>query len=146
MRHRLKKIKFRRGRDANRMLIRKLVRNFITKSKIKTTLKKASVLKSAVERLVEKAREETEANKNYLLRVFNDEDLVTRMFKEVGPALKDKVGGYVRIIKIGTRRSDGSEMARLEWVYPVVIEQSKSEVKSIKKATEPFGHSGKRAK
>lgn len=123
MRHRVKKIKFRRGRDANRMLIRKLVRNFITKAKIRTTLKKANVLKSAVERLIEKAKTETEANKNYLLRVFNDEDLVTRMFKEIGTALKDKVGGYVRIVKIGVRRSDGSEMARLEWVYPVVTEK-----------------------
>jgi|SRR3989344_5831162 len=136
MRHRVKKIKFRRGRDANRMLIRKLVRNFITKSKIKTTLKKASVLKSTVERLVEKAREETEANKNYLLRVFDDKDLVTRMFKEVGTALKDKVGGYVRIVKLGARRSDGSEMARMEWVYPVVSEKPPSLSFRGSKATE----------
>lgn len=118
------------------MLIRKLVRNFIARAKISTTMKKASVLKSTIERLVEKAKAQTEANKNYLLRIFDDEKLVSRMFKEVGTALKDKVGGYVRIVKIGTRRSDGSEMARLEWVYPVIIEKKIPE-KAKKDQKEP---------
>ena len=47
-------------------------------------------------------------------------------------ALKDKVGGYVRIVRLGMRHSDGSEMARLEWAYPVVKDKVTS-------------HSGKRS-
>ncbi len=123
MRHRIKKIKFRSGRDANNMLARKLAKNFLINAKITTTLKKAIVLKSIVERLVEKAKVETEANKNYLLRKLEDRRLVVRIFKEVGTSLKDKVGGYVRVVRLGARSSDGSEMARLEWTRPVIVEK-----------------------
>lgn len=123
MRHRVKKIKFSHGRDANRMLVRKLAKNFVTNAKIETTLKKAKVLKSIVERLADKSKVETEANKNYLLSALNDKALVARMFKEVGSGFKDKVGGYVRVVKLGIQRADGAEMARLEWTHPIVIEE-----------------------
>lgn len=120
MRHRVKKIKFRGGRDANRMLIRKLTVNFLKNAKIKTTLKKAKTLKTEIEKLVEKAKVENEANKNVLLKSLNDSKLVSQVIREVGRPLADKVGGYVRVVKLGARQSDGAEMARLEWAYPVV--------------------------
>jgi len=126
MRHRVKKIKFRSGRDANRMLVRKLVKNFLTNFKIVTTIKKAKVLKSVIEKLCEKAKVDSQANYNYLLKTLADKKLVLRMIKEVGVSLKDKVGGYVRIVRLGTRASDRSEMARLEWVIPVIQEKSSS--------------------
>lgn len=119
------------------MLVRKLTKNFLINAKIETTLKKAKVLKSVVEKLVEKTKVETEANKNFLLSKLEDKKLVIRIFKEVGSNLKDKVGGYVRVIRLGARRSDGSEMARLEWAYPVIKSE---EVKKVK----PTSHSGKR--
>ena len=118
------------------MLVRKLVRNFIANARIETTINKAKVLKSNLERLVEKAKKETEANKIYLLRILNDKKIVLRMFREVGHSLKDKVGGYVRIVRLGVRSSDGSEMARLEWAYPVVKEASPSQSFRGSKATE----------
>ncbi|MBI4225965.1 50S ribosomal protein L17 [Candidatus Roizmanbacteria bacterium] len=126
MRHRVKKIKFKYGSDANRMLVRKLARNFLNNSRIETTIKKVKVLKPVIEKLVEKAKIETQANKNYLLKILADKNLVLRMFKEIGQSLKDKLGGYVRIVRLGVRHSDGSEMGRLEWAYPV-IKSDKSE-------------------
>lgn len=123
MRHRVKKIKFSHGRDANRMLVRKLAKNFVTNAKIETTLKKAKVLKSVIDRLVNKAKTETEANKNYLLKILDDKKLVARLYKEVGSISKSKVSGFVRIIRLGIQRADGSESARLEWTQPVVIEE-----------------------
>ena len=124
MRHRVKKIKFRSGKDANKMLLRKLIRNFISKGRLETTLKKAKVLKSTIERFVEKTKKETEANKNFLLRNLNNKKLVLSVFNDIGKPLKDKVGGYVRVVRLGARYSDGAEMARLEWVYPVVTEKT----------------------
>ena len=137
MRHRVKKIKFRSGKDANRMLVRKLVKNFITNSKIVTTIKKAKVLKSVIEKLIEKAKVESEANKNILLKTIADKKLVFRMFKEIGVTLKDKVGGYVRIVRLGRRDSDRSEMARLEWVYPVVTSKEKLGIKKEAETKQP---------
>ena len=106
------------------MLVRKLAVNFVTHSRIETTLKRAKVLKSVVEKLVEKAKVESEANKNSLLSILNNKKIVERMFKETGKAMKDKVGGYVRIVRLGIgRRDDGAEMARLEWAHPIVTNE-----------------------
>lgn len=122
MRHGVKKIKIKLGKDANKMLMRKLIVNFINIGRIKTTAPKAKLLKSQVEKLVEKAKIQTEANKNYLLKTVADKKLSQKIFKEIGVTLKNKVGGYVRVVKLGTRDSDGAEMAKLEWVYPVISE------------------------
>lgn len=122
MYHRVKKIKFRAGKDANKMLVKKLLFNFLTAGKITTTLKKTKVLKSMVEKLVEKAKEKTEANKNYVLRLITDKKTIRFLFDTIGPTLKDKKGGYVKVVRLGSRSSDGSETARLEWAYPVMKE------------------------
>lgn len=121
MRHRVKKIRFKGGKDATDMLVRKLAKNFLYRGKIQTTFKKAKVLKTVVEKLMQKTKNKTEANKNYLLRYLSDNQLIDLLFENVGPSLKDKVGGYVRVIKLGVRSTDGAAIAKLEWVYPVVI-------------------------
>lgn len=123
MRHKVKHIKFKFGQDSNQMLIRKLLVSFLKRSKIEITLAKAKILKSVVEKIVEKAKTKTEANKNYLLKKLAQDEVIDMLFNQIGPALKDKVGGYVRIIKIGQRDSDGASMARLEWVYPIVLDK-----------------------
>ncbi|OGK11873.1 50S ribosomal protein L17 [Candidatus Roizmanbacteria bacterium RIFCSPLOWO2_01_FULL_37_12] len=105
------------------MLVRKLAKNFIVNAKLETTLKKAKVLKSVIESLVEKSKIETEANKNYLLKHLGDKKLIRQMFKEVGSGFKDRVGGYLRIVRLGIQRADGTETARLEWTRPIVIEE-----------------------
>jgi len=123
MRHRVKKIKFKNGYDANRALVKKLVYNFLTRGKIKTTLAKAKVLKSKVEWLVEKMKEENEKNKSFFIKYFGRKKLFYLFFKVIGPVFKDIVGGYVRIVKLGKRDSDGAEMAKVEWTKPVVYPQ-----------------------
>lgn len=125
MRHRMKKLKLGYGRDATRMLSRQLLRNFFLHGKMETTLSKARVLKTMVEQAVMKTKVNSEANKNVLLKMLEDTRLVKNLFANVGPALKDKNGGYVRIIKLGQRESDGAAMGRLTWAYPVVLEPEK---------------------
>lgn len=122
MRHRMKKLKLGYGRDSTRMLSRQLLRNFFLHGKMETTLSKARVLKTFVEQAVMKTKINSEANKNVLLKMLEDKRLVKNLFANVGSALKDKNGGYVRVIKLGQRESDGAPMARLVWAYPVVLE------------------------
>ena len=85
-------------------------------------------MKSVLENLVEKSKTETEANKNYLLKNLGDRKLVMQMFKEVGTGFKDRVGGYLRIVRLGIYRADGTESARLEWTRPLIKEE-----KTVKK-------------
>ncbi len=129
MRHQVKKIKFSLGRDANRMLMRKLSTNFLIKGKLETTLEKAKNLKSVLERLIGKSLNKTEANKNFLLRQLGNAQLVNLMFDDIGPKVKAKTSGFIRMIKLGTRSSDGSEIAKLEWTLPVVVEKKAKVVK-----------------
>lgn len=132
MRHRVKKIKFNFGKDANKALIRKLAINFLDKGYLQTTLTKAKILKSYIEKLVTKMKIKNESNKNYLLKYLGNKKIVEDGFDRIGPALLKVQGGYVRIIKIGTRNNDGSLLAKIEWVYPVVKLSSIKTSSSVK--------------
>ena len=127
MKHGVKKIKFNWGKDANKMLMRKLAINFLSNGHLQTTLTKAKALKPYLEKLVSKMKLKSEANKNYLLRYLGEEKIINNGFKVVGPALSKINGGYVRIVKMNMRSTDGATMARIIWVYPVVSEEIKNE-------------------
>ncbi|MGB9882922.1 MAG: 50S ribosomal protein L17 [Microgenomates group bacterium] len=138
MKHQQKKIKFNFGYDANRMLVKKLVVNFLNHGYLETTEKKAKVLKQVIERLVSKMKIKTNANKNYLLRYLSKTKLVDECFEVIGPALANVNGGYVRIVKKQERSGDGAKLAKIEWAYPVVKKEivkkdgSKKNVKKVK--------------
>ena len=133
MRHRLKKIKFKGGYDATRALVKKLAYNFLTRGKIKTTLKRAKVVKKTIEKLVEKMKEENDKNKAFFLSYFGQKrKLLPLFFKVIGPVFKEIKGGYVRVIKLLQRESDGASQALVEWSKPVVYESLKDEKKSRK--------------
>lgn len=120
MRHRVKKIKFANGRDANHALVRKLAVNFFLKGKLTTTLAKAKVMKPIIEMLAEKMKVKSEANLNYLKHKLNSLEVIEIAYRDIGPAIAKINGGYVRIVKLGRRESDGSEVGRIEWAYPVI--------------------------
>jgi Ribosomal protein L17 len=136
MRHQIKKVKFKGGYDATRMLVKKLAYNFLTRGKIETTLVRAKVLKSKIESLVEKMKEENQKNKEFFINYFGKRNLTPLFFKVIGPVFKEVKGGYVRVIKLGKRDSDGADIARVEWTKPVVyenLENKKTKKKEIKK-------------
>lgn len=120
MRHGVKKIKFSNGLDANRALVRKLAVNFFLKGKLSTTLSRAKAIKPVIERLVEKMKVKSESNLNYLKQKLDSKEVLEIAFRDIGPVVAKINGGYVRVIKLGQRSSDGAEKARVEWAYPVV--------------------------
>ena len=119
MRHRVKKIKFANGYDANHALVRKLAVNFFLKGKLTTTLAKAKAMKPVIERLTEKMKVKTEANLNYLKHKLDSQEVIDMAYRDISPVIAKINGGYVRIIKLGQRESDGAEAGRIEWVYPI---------------------------
>ncbi|NTU46590.1 50S ribosomal protein L17 [Candidatus Roizmanbacteria bacterium] len=137
MLHQSTKVKFNNGKDANRALVRKLAINFFTHGKLETTITKAKVLKTTVERLVQKAKVESEANKNVLLSALADKKLIARMFSEIGPSMKDIQGGYVRISRLNQRDSDGALMAKVTWAHPLTTKvEEVVEAKATKEVIE----------
>ncbi|MEK7523341.1 MAG: 50S ribosomal protein L17 [Patescibacteria group bacterium] len=120
MRHGVKKIKFSNGIDANRALTRKLAVNFFLKGKLSTTLSRAKAIKPVIERLIEKMKVKTESNLNYLKQKLDSKEVIKMAYKDIGPTIAKINGGYIRVIKLGQRESDGAETARIEWVYPII--------------------------
>lgn len=120
MRHRVKKIKFSDGVDANRALVRKLAINFFLQGKLTTTLSKAKAIKPVIERLIEKMKVKTEANVNYLKHTLDSKEVLVIAYRDISPVIAKINGGYIRIIKLGQRESDGAEVGRIEWVYPII--------------------------
>lgn len=129
MRHRSRTIKFKSGQDANQMLGRKLLSNFLAHGKITTTQRKARFLKPQIERFVAHAKSGSQSSYNEMLKMVADHGLVKRTIKEVAPLFKDRNGGVVTSKRLHVRSSDGALTVRLDWTVPVVYEKKPEPVK-----------------
>jgi large subunit ribosomal protein L17 len=136
MRHQTNKVKFKDGQDANTMLMRKLMFNFLRYSHIKTTEAKGKALKMYMERLISKTKEKTEANKNYVLQFFQEKTVLNVLFDQIGPAVSKINGGFVKLVRLNPRKNDATMMVELRWAHPVVVDwgDKKAEVKEKKEA------------
>lgn len=132
MRHRVKSIKFKYGRNANKMLTRKLLKNFVTNGRMTTTEKKIKLVKHQVEKLVQLAKKNTEASRLSLRSRLADKKIEDTLIRHVSPVFKDKPSGFTTLIRLSQRDSDGANIAKLQWSLPVVLEKPvKKEKKKI---------------
>lgn len=83
---------------------------------IETTVAKSKELRRFAEPLVTLAKQDTVANRRRAFAALRDKKSVATLFGEVAPNYKDRPGGYTRILKLGNRRGDAAEMARIEFV------------------------------
>lgn len=125
MRHHVKKIRGRGGKDAVRSLMRKLAVNFIERGQLETTNSRAKALKAVIDRLVSHAKKRTEAAKNTTLKTLGQSKTVDRLFDVIAPAVSERKGGFVRLVKVGPRLGDNAEMVRLQWVEPIEVTKQK---------------------
>jgi len=132
MRHRVKKIKFKGGHDATRMIVRQLLKNFIQDGKLISSHYRIRALRSEVETLVHKAKRYTEADKNFLKNKLEDKQTIQILHEQIAPLFKERVGGYVRITKMLERSTDNTSMSKLEWVQPVVLDKKPIVQKKVK--------------
>jgi large subunit ribosomal protein L17 len=117
MRHALKGRKFNRNTGQRTALLKSLITALVKHEQIKTTLPKAKDLRPIVEKLVTVAKENTLANRRYLLSFLNgNHQSVERLLGHLGPRFKDRAGGYTRILKAGFRHGDMAPMAVIEFV------------------------------
>jgi large subunit ribosomal protein L17 len=117
MRHHNANRKFGLGKVQRRALINSLARNLIVREKIKTTLPKAKELRPFVEKLVTRAKAGDMATRRLITaKLSSSAREMKKLFEVIAPKYKDKKGGYTRVLKLGTRKSDGSPMAIIEFV------------------------------
>jgi large subunit ribosomal protein L17 len=117
MRHSKNRHKLSRDSAHRRSLLRNLSRDVIQHERIKTSEAKAKAVKPKVEKLITLAkRGDLHARRQALSELGQDKFIVHKLFEEVAPRYADRPGGYTRIVKLGPRRSDSTEMVFIELV------------------------------
>ena len=135
MRHRKNTVKLGRTSAQREALFASLVSNLILAKRIKTTLPKARAAKRMADKMVTIGKKETLAARRHALSLLKQPKAVAELFAAVAPAMKDRAGGYTRIVKLGTRKGDAAEMCILQWTCaaevaaPAAAEEPAKEVK-----------------
>ena len=138
MRHRKNTVKLGRTSSQREALFASLVSNLILAKRVKTTLPKARAAKRMADKMVTVGKKETLAARRHALSLLKQEAAVAELFGAVAPAMKDRQGGYTRVVKLGKRMSDSSEMCLLEWVdfIPKAKKAKGAEAEDVKGAAE----------
>jgi len=90
--------------------------SLIEHKSINTTVAKAKALRVYVEPLITKSKTDTTHSRRSVFRYLQSKDAVTELFREVGPKVANRAGGYTRIIRTGYRLGDNAEMCMIELV------------------------------
>ena len=130
MRHLVRSKKLGRNSAQRKALLRNLVTSLMEKERIRTTLAKARATRPIAEKMITLSRTNSLHARRRALRFIYKESVVRKMFEEIGPRFSERPGGYTRIVKVGPRDGDGSEMAVLEMIGSELKKKTKK--KSIK--------------
>lgn len=114
-------------------LLANLSCSLIQHKRITTTLAKAKALRSYVEPLITKSKDDSTHSRRIVFSYLKDKTAVAELFRTIAPKIADRLGGYLRILHVGFRQGDGSEMALIEFVD--FNEAALAAPKETKKAT-----------
>ena len=116
--------------------------SLIMHKRISTTLAKAKALRTYVEPIVTRSKEDTTHSRRMVFSELQNKYAVTELFREISPKIMDRPGGYTRILKTGFRKGDNAEMCIIEFVdfnETYTVEKSKKKTtrtrRSSKKST-----------
>jgi large subunit ribosomal protein L17 len=117
MRHKRDRRKLSRSASHRKALLMNLSREIIDHERIETTEAKAKAVKPEIEKLITLAkRGDQHARRQAMSQLGQDKFVVYKLFEEIAPRYTERPGGYTRILKIGPRQSDATEMVYLELV------------------------------
>jgi|ERR1700730_539937 len=117
MRHQRTRWKLSRDSAHRKALMMNLSKEIIAHERIRTTEAKAKAVKPEIERLITLGkRGDLHARRQALSTLAQDKFVVHKLFEELAPRYASRPGGYTRILKLGPRRSDSSEMVLIELI------------------------------
>ncbi len=121
--------------------------SLIQHKRITTTVAKAKALRGYVEPLITKSKDDTTHSRRLAFRKLKDKDAVSELFREVGPEVGDRPGGYTRIIKTGFRQGDSAEMCMMELVdfNEIYTSEKKAATKKTRRSRRGTGGSEPKA-
>lgn len=99
-----------------RAMSRNMVTSLFRFERITTTKSKALEVRKAAERLITRAKVDSVHNRREAAKFIQDEKILNKLFTEIGPRMKERNGGYTRILKLGFRQGDAADVVILELV------------------------------
>ena len=119
-----------------RAMSRNMVTSLFRYERITTTKSKALEVRKAAEKLITRAKEDTVHNRRQAAKFIADEKILNKLFTEIGPRMKDRNGGYTRVLKMGYRQGDAADVVILELVdYKLDDGSEAKEAPKAKKAS-----------
>ncbi|HFE38879.1 MAG TPA: 50S ribosomal protein L17 [Gammaproteobacteria bacterium] len=116
MRHRRIGRQLSRNSSHRKATLQALTVSLLRFETIKTTVAKAKELRRVAEPLITKAKTDSVANRRLAFARLRDQEMVGKLFSDIGPHFKERPGGYVRILKYGYRAGDKAPMALVQLV------------------------------
>ncbi|MDE5944519.1 MAG: 50S ribosomal protein L17 [Rikenella sp.] len=106
------------GRQAShrKALMANMAASLILHKRINTTLAKAKALRTFVEPIITKSKDDSTHSRRMVFAYLKNKEAVIELFREVAPKIADRPGGYCRILKTGFRQGDGAETCFIELV------------------------------
>jgi large subunit ribosomal protein L17 len=114
-----------------------LTKALFTYERIETTLAKAREARRKAEKLITRARTDSVHNRRIAARTITDARVLNKLFTDIAPRYAERPGGYTRILKLGKRFGDASEMVILE-----LLDRKERERKRKKKAAQEAAKQG----
>jgi len=122
-----------------RAMSRNMVTSLFRFERITTTKAKAKEVRKAAEKLITRGKVDTVHNRRTAAKFIQDEKILNKLFTEIGPRMKDRNGGYTRILKLGFRQGDAADVVILELVdykLPSSEGEAPAKAKKAEKAEE----------
>ena len=116
-----------------RAMSRNMVTSLFRFERITTTKAKAKEVRKAAEKLITRSKVDSVHNRRTAAKFIQDEKILNKLFTEIGPRMKDRNGGYTRILKLGFRQGDAADVVILELVdYKLPSSEDDSSAKAKK--------------
>ena len=116
MRHGNKINKLSRTHSHRKALMSNMASSLLKHKKITTTVAKAKALKRYVEPLITKSKTDTTHSRRVVFGYLQDPEAVTTLFRDIAVKIASRPGGYTRILRVGSRPGDNSDMCFIELV------------------------------
>ena len=116
-------------------LLANMASSLILHKRINTTVAKAKALKSYVEPLITKSKEDSTHSRRVVFSYLKNKEAVSELFRTVAPKVADRPGGYTRVLHTGFRQGDAAEMALIELVDFNEAALASAAPKAAKKST-----------
>lgn len=114
-----------------RAMTRNMVTSLLRFERITTTKAKALEVRRFAEKLITRSKVDSVHNRREAAKFIQDEKVLNKLFTEIGPRMKDRNGGYTRVLKLGFRQGDAADVVILELVdYNLDSEASEKKAKT----------------